>query len=121
MSTFFSGYELLSFFFSVLTGKKIKRTHTNNPLQRSRKHVLSATFNLFPSCVPFFGSAGQHQTHALEGGGGGGGGIILHGPIFAEARRAVHSYSQSDDSFDYGSIKSNLLIHLFPFERRDNE
>ena len=71
MSTFFSGYDLLSFFFSVLTGKKIKRTHTNNPLQRSRKHVLSATFNLFPSCVPFFGSAGQHQTHALEGGGGG--------------------------------------------------
>ena len=53
--------------------------------------------------------------------GVGGAGIILHGPIFAEARRAVHSYSQSDDSFDYGSIKSNLLIHLFPFERRDNE
>ena len=70
-----------------------------------------------------FLSSGQRVStkRTLLGRGGGGGGIILHGSIFAEARRAVHSYSQSDDSFDYGSIKSNLLIHLFPFERRDNE
>ena len=110
---FFSQAMTFGGFFSVLTGKKIKRTHTNNPLQRSRQHVLSATFNLVPSCVPFFGPAPNARS--------GGGGIILHGPIFAETRRAVHSYRQSDDSFDYGSIKSNLLIHLFPFERRDNE
>ena len=74
-------------------------------------------FSPDPTDCPWVSEDGQHQTHAL----GKGGGIILHGPIFAEAGRAVHSYSKSDDSFDYGSIKSNVLIHLFPFERKDNE
>ena len=69
---FFSGYDLLSFFFQFELARKLKELEPIqiNPLQRSRQHVLSATFNLVPSCVPFFGSAGQHQTHALGEGEG---------------------------------------------------
>ena len=116
---FFSGYDLLSFFFQFELARKLKE-----PIQIIHYSARDNTYcqlHLISFPAVFLSSGQRVSTKRTLLGRGGGGGIILHGPIFAEARRAVHSYSKSDDSFDYGSIKSNVLIHLFPFERRDNE
>ena len=119
MSNFFLRLWPFKFFFQFELARKLKE-----PIQIIHNSARDNTYcQLHLISFPaVFRSSGQRvSTKRTLWGRGGGGGIILHGSIFAEARRAVHSYSQSDDSFDYGSIKSNLLIHLFPFERRDNE
>ena len=114
---FFSGYDLSSFFFQFELARKLKE-----PIQIIHYSARDNTYcqlHLISFPAVFLSSGQRVSTKRTLLGGRGG--IILHGPIFAEARRAVHSYSKSDDSFDYGSIKSNVLIHMFPFERRNNE
>ena len=116
---FFSQAVPFKFFFQFELARKLKE-----PIQIIHYSARDNTYcqlHLISFPAVFLSSGQRVSTKRTLLGRGGGGGIILHGPIFAEARRAVHSYSKSDDSFDYGSIKSNVLIHLFPFERRDNE